>query len=84
MKRWDGLVDDYLQRGEMLGLSAATLYGRRRELERRGCWLKRRRPRVHMEAVDGAWCIEYLRSRTRFHAKASVAGVASELRCFGE
>ena len=84
MKRWDGLVDEYVQRGEALGLSALTLGNRRRELERWGCWLKRRRPRVKLEEVGGEQCLDYIRSRTRFHAKATVAGVSSELRCFGE
>jgi integrase/recombinase XerD len=28
--------------------------------------------------------IEYIRSRTRFHAKTTVAGVASKMRCMGE
>ena len=69
------LVDEYVQRGATLGLSALTLGNRRRELERWGCWLKRRRPRVKLEEVGGEQCLEYLRSRTRFHAKATVAGV---------
>jgi site-specific recombinase XerD len=34
--------------------------------------------------VDGQLLIEYLRRRTHFHAKATVAGVASKLRCMGE
>jgi site-specific recombinase XerD len=69
---------------EARGLSPETLRSIRDELDRLGCWLKRRRPKPELEAVDGQMLIEYLRRRTHFHAKTTLAGVASKLRCLGE
>jgi site-specific recombinase XerD len=83
MKRWDGLVDGYLRWGESRELSAGTLESLRNELDRCGCWLKRRRPRPNLEHVDGPLLIAYIRGRTAFHAKATVAGVVSKLRGMG-
>ncbi|MCX6997607.1 MAG: tyrosine-type recombinase/integrase [Kiritimatiellaeota bacterium] len=83
MKRWDGLVDGYLRLGESLGLGAGTLNQRRNELERLGCWLKRRRPKPNLEQVDGPLLIDYFRARTAFHAKATVASVMSVVRNMG-
>jgi site-specific recombinase XerD len=37
-----------------------------------------------LEEVNGEMLIGYVRSRTRFRAKSTVAGVVSKLRCFGE
>src|SRR5215469_8817384 len=84
MRRWDSLVDGYVGVCEVRGLSSETVRGTRRELERLGCWLKRRRPRPKLEEVDGQMLIEYLRRRTHFRAKTTVVGVASKLRCLGE
>ena len=84
MKRWDGQVDGYERWCESRGLSAATIKHRRDELDRWGCWLKRRRPKPNLEEVDGPLVIEYIRSRTAFHAKATVVSVMSAMRCLGE
>lgn len=84
MKRWDGLVEGYIKQCESRGLSEATVAGLRSELDRWGCWLKRRRPKPNLEEVDGLMLIEYIRRRTRFHSKATVAGVTSKLRLMGE
>ncbi len=84
MKRWDGLLDGYLRLGESRGLSEGTMEKLRGELDRCGCWLKRRRPRPNLEQVDGQLLIKYIRTRSPFHAKSSVAGVVSTLRGFGE
>lgn len=84
MKRWDGMVDGYIKWCGSRGLSETTLTGLRHELDRWGCWLKRRRPKPNLEEVDGLMLIEYVRSRTRFHAKTTVSGVTSKMRCMGE
>ena len=84
MKRWDGLMEGYLKQCETRGLSEATVTGLRHELERWGLWLKRRRPKPNLEEVDGQMHIEYIRSRTRFHAKTTVASLTSKLRLMGE
>jgi site-specific recombinase XerD len=84
MKRWDSLVDGYLAQCEARGLSQETLRPRRRELDRVGCWLKGRRPKPKLEEVDGQLLISYLKRRAHFRSKATIAGVSSQLRCFGE
>lgn len=84
MKRWDGLVDGYARVCEVRGLASETVRGALDELDRLGCWLKRRRPKPVLEEVDGQLLIGYVRSRTAFHAKSTVVSVASKLRCFGE
>ncbi len=84
MRRWDSLVDGYLARCEVRGLSDETVRARRSELDRLGCWLKRRRPKPNLEEVDGQLLIKYLKRRAHFRSKATLAGVASQLRCFGE
>jgi len=52
MRRWDSLVERYLKEGEVRGLAAGSLDRRGRELERFGLWLKRRRPKPALEAID--------------------------------
>jgi site-specific recombinase XerD len=84
MKRWDAMVDGYIRQCESRGLSEATVIGLRHELDRWGCWLKRRRPKPNLEEVDGQMLIDYIRSRTRFHAKTTVASVTSKMRLMGE
>ena len=79
-----GWIDGRISRwGESRGLSADTLNGLRNELDRCGCWLKRCRPRPNLEQVDGPLLIAYIRGRTAFYAKATVAGVVSKLRGMG-
>ncbi len=73
-----------LRQGEARGLSEDTLRSVRVELDRWGCWLKRRQPRPSLEQVDGELLIQYIKSRTRFHAKATVAGVVSKMRGLGD
>src|SRR5215470_5676212 len=80
MRRWDSLVEGYMGVCEARGLSAESQRGIRDEVDRFGCWLKRRRPKPNLEEVDGQILIEYLRKRTRFHAKSTVVSVASKLR----
>ena len=84
MKQWDSLVDEYQRACEARGLSQESLRSIRDELDRLGCWLKRRKPKPQLEEVDGQTLIAYLRRRTHFRAKSTVCSVASKLRCLGE
>lgn len=84
MKRWDGLVEGYARWCETRGLSEATIEHRRGELDRWGCWLKRTRPRLNLEEVRGPLLIQYIKRRTAFRAKTTVAGLVSVMRCMGE
>ena len=84
MRNWDQLIDNYIRYCEARGLSESVLWGRRRELERWGAWLKRQRPKIQIESVTAEVIIAYIKSRTSFHAKASVCAVMSHLRNMGE
>lgn len=84
MRRWDGLLDGYLEELRARELAAATVVQFQRELDRWGSWLKHRRPRPSLEKVDSDLVIDYLRRRTRFRAKATVSGTMSILRGMGD
>ncbi len=77
------LTEGYLHECEIRGVGSATLASRRRELERLELWL-RRRPRLGVGELTGEHLFLYVRARTRFRAKATLSGVLSQLRCFGE
>jgi integrase/recombinase XerD len=84
MRRWDGLVDGYIKECETRGLSNTTMMTRRSALDRCGAWLKQRRPRVNLETVSSEQLVAYLKTRSAFRSKSTVAGCVSDLRCFGE
>jgi integrase/recombinase XerD len=84
MRRWDGLMERYLDELSAAGRMVETVTGLRRELERCGAWLKRRRPRPRLEEVGSDLLIHYLQGRSAFHSKSTLAGVMSRLRGWGE
>ena len=84
MRRWNRLVERYVEEYVAAGRAAETITGVRRELERCGSWLKCRRPRPALEEVGSDLLIEYVRSRSAFHSKCTLSGVMSKLRCWGE
>ncbi len=84
MKRWDSLVDRYIEECTARGMSPATVYGIRSELDRWGAWLKRRRPKPHLEEVGSELLVAYIRDRSAFRSKATVGAVVSRMRCMGE
>lgn len=45
MRRWDRLVDSYIEEYRARGVGSASVAMNARRLERWGQWLKRRRPR---------------------------------------
>ena len=83
MQRWDRLMEEYLGRCGARGISAEHMKNVRRELERLGAWLKRKRGRPHLEDVGVEELIAYLRNRTTFRSKATLSGILSILRCWG-
>jgi len=84
MRRWDGLVDRYLEELQARGLAKATIDSRCRELDRWGSWLKRRRPRPALEEVGSDEVVQYIRGRATFRSKSTVAGIVTVLRGMGE
>jgi integrase/recombinase XerC len=84
MRRWDGLVDRYVATLVARGLAQATIDSRASELYGFGVWLRARRPRPQIEQIDADLIVRYVRARSAFHARATVAHVVSELKCMGE
>lgn len=84
MRRWDSLVDAYIEAYMARGISAAYIEHVHRELERWGSWLKRRRPRPRLEEISPDLHVRYIQERTAFRAKSTVAGVMSKMRGFGD
>ena len=84
MKRWDPLVEKYAAILETRGLAKATIVMRERELVRFGSWLKARRPKPGLEELDADLIVRYVRNRSAFHSRSTVAHVVSALRCMGE
>lgn len=84
MRRWDGLLDQYIAKCETRGLATTTLKSRRSELERWGAWLKRRRPKPSLEDVGAEMAIDYLKSRSAFLGKAAICRVVTEMRGMSE
>ena len=83
MKRWDGLLDKYVALQQTRGLAESTIAGRRRELVCFGNWLKSRRPRPALEEIGADQIVAYVRSRSAFHSRSTVASVTSILRSVG-
>ena len=84
MRRWDRLVDAYIEEYRARGVSAATVAHTAARLDRWGRWLKRRRPRVTIERIDAELITRYIASCSSFRAKATVYGTLSTMRCFGD
>ncbi len=83
MRRWDSLVDRYVDEYQAAGWSPERVAIIRSELGKFGLWIKARRPRPKLEEINADLMVGYIRERTMFKAKATVSGVMSALRCMG-
>lgn len=84
MKTTDALVEQYMEEYRARGLAPETVAHVTRELTRLATWLKQRRPRIRLDAVNTDVLIRYIRHRTVFRAKATVGTTVWVLRSFGE
>ena len=84
MRRWDGLVDDYLQEYRQRGLADETVKNMMFVLDDWGTWLQRRRPRPALERITPELTRAYLASRSHFRAKTTVYGTLSAMRRIGD
>jgi integrase/recombinase XerC len=84
MRRWDRLVDAYIEQYQARGINPTTVAHTRSTLERWGGWLKQRRPRVSIERIDAQLITRYIASCGTFRAKATVYGTLSMMRGFGD
>jgi site-specific recombinase XerD len=84
MRRWDRLLDTYLDEYRARGLSAGTVECTQARIDRWGRWLKKRRPRISIERIDAALITDYIASCASFRAKSTVYGTLSSMRGFGD
>src|SRR5215472_11739962 len=84
MRRWDSLLDGYVEEYAARGRAEGTVVGVRRTLDAWGSWMKRRRPRPNLEEIDADLLVQYLRSRSSFRSKATVYRTLSVMRGMGE
>src|SRR5579864_4558448 len=81
---WDQLVDGYLTEYGSRGLCPGTVARTTRVLEHWGGWLRGRRPRPRLEQVDAALITRFIKARTTFRSKATVADTLSVMRGMGD
>lgn len=84
MRRWDRLVDAYMEEYRARGTCEATVAHTAARLTRWGNWMKGRRPRPAIEAIDAELLTRYLEHSSHFRAKATVYGTLSTMRGFGD
>jgi len=84
MRRWDRLLDSYIEEYRARGVSTESVAMNAARLERWGRWLKQRRPRVGIERIDADLITRYIDSCSSFRAKATVYGTLSTMRGFGD
>jgi len=84
MRRWDLIVDRYMQEYSSRGLTQATIDKTRCELDKWGLWMKRRRPKPKLETIDSDLLLRYIQDRSAFRAKSTVSSIVSVMRCMGE
>ena len=84
MRRWDRMVDRYIEEYRARGINPATVAHTAAALDRWGRWLKQRRPRVSIERIDADLTTRYIASCSSFRAKATVYGTLSTMRGFGD
>jgi site-specific recombinase XerD len=84
MRRWDRLVELYIEEYRARGVSPECVSFAQARLERWGRWLKQRRPRVAIEQIDADLLTRYIASCSTFRAKATVYATLSGMRGFGD
>ena len=84
MRRWDRLLDIYMEEYRARGVSEATVGHTESRLERWGRWLKKRRPRVSIEQIGVDLITSYISCGGSFRSKATVYGTLSTMRGFGD
>jgi site-specific recombinase XerD len=84
MRRWDRLLDSYMDEYRARGVSAASVAYTESRLCRWGRWLKKRRPRVAIERIGVDLITSYIASCASFRSKATVYATLSTMRGFGD
>jgi hypothetical protein len=73
MRRWDRLVDSYMEEYRARGVISQTIAYTEARLNKWGRWLKGQRPRIGIEDIDAEMLTQYIGKSASFHAKATVS-----------
>ena len=84
MRRWDRLVDSYMEEYRARGVSPQTIAYTEARLRKWGRWLKGQRPRIGIEDIDAEVLTQYIGKRASFRSKATVSATLSSMREFGD
>jgi integrase/recombinase XerD len=84
MRRWDRLLDSYIEEYRARGVSPQSVAYTEARLNRWGRWLKGRRPRIAIERIDPEMITRYIANCSSFRAKATVYATLSSMRGFGD
>ena len=84
MRRWDGLAENYHRACEIRGLAEGTTERISGELDRWGCWLKRRKPKPKIEEITSDQIIKYIASRAVCRSRSTIYGTISIMRGMGD
>ena len=84
MRRWDRLVDSYIEEYRARGVSPQTIGYTESRLNKWGRWLKGQRPRIGIEEINAEMLTQYIGKRTSFRSKATVYATLSTMRGFGD
>ena len=84
MRRWDRLLDAYMEEYRARGVSAQVIASTEARLNKWGRWLKGRRPRIAIEQIDAEILTLYIAKCTSFRSKATVLSILSSMRGFGD
>lgn len=84
MRRWDRLLDLYMEEYRARGVSEATVGHTESRLLRWGRWLKKRRPRVSIEQIGVDLITSYIAIGGSFRSKSTVYSTLSTMRGFGD
>ena len=84
MRRWDRLLDSYMEEYRARGVSPQTIAYTEARLNKWGRWLKGQRPRIGIEDIDAEMLTQYTGKRASFRSKATVSATLSSMRGFGD
>jgi site-specific recombinase XerD len=84
MRRWDRLLDIYMEEYRARGVSEATVGHTESRLLRWGRWLNKRRPRVSIEQIGVDLITSYIAIGGSFRSKSTVYSTLSTMRGFGD
>jgi hypothetical protein len=84
MRRWDRLLELYVEEYRARGVSPQSVGYTQARLDRWGRWLKGRRPRIAIERIDAELITRYIANCSSFRAKATVYATLRTMRGFGD